>query len=883
MKSSTKFTEEIINEIADSIHKKLEYKGFSEEELNRFLSKAEHPVTEEKLPIEVSEVVRKNVLEKFNYKESFSDAVLVPISRVHDPRLHEEWYREWLKDNDESHGSFQWHRLRDYIGNELTKSLGGKKSGRIVKSIDSATGLIMRSLPNPRRKDFDYKGLVLGYVQSGKTANFTALIAKAVDAGYKIIIVLAGIHNNLRKQTQIRLDRELTGVKEIETNKTYNTVINVPGRNWERLTNYQVKDFDNKTVNPLYTYTGRKNPLLIVAKKNVHVLNKLIDYFKTAPKDTRDQMPVLLIDDEADQASIDTNANRPDINPTQTNKRIREILNLFSRRAYVGYTATPFANVLIGMNNEHLDLGFDLYPRNFIISLEEPEGYFGPSTLFQSDLSENFIVEVPDDEQTEVLGDFRMTVDLSKAIDSFLFACAIRSLRGDESQHASMLVHVSHLIKNMEIMHDKVYEYVDEIKIRLRTDSVSLANDLLEIYTKYICSCNEIIRKSGLKNKIFTFEDVLFKLNELIESIEVLNLNSKSDDSLDYSGKAVRVVAVGGGKLSRGLTLEGLIISYYLRTSSTYDTLLQMGRWFGYRGGYEDLTRIYTTKGLADSFEHLALVEQELRHEISRYEEEELTPSEMAVAIRSHQDLQVTARNKMGSARLRSTSYSNTTSQTTWLPLDNEESLRQNYTLASDFISYVKGETGFRLDHQRNAFISNSYIRGQDVLARFLSRYKFVNKEQLGGPGLDSQSLIDYITRKLDGDKNELSNWRIGIVTNKSPKENNLPVSIGGITINPIQRSRRLTESGFNVGVLTEPDHKKIGLDNSTYRPPDSALLLIYVIWKGSKAQTQNNSPLKGQRVDLFYNLDESDYNVVGLAIHFPLSPSEPHNYIGQS
>jgi hypothetical protein len=386
-----------------------------------------------------------------------------------------------------------------------------------------------------------------------------------------------------------------------------------------------------------------------------------------------------------------------------------------------------------------------------------------------------------------------------------------------------------------------------------------------------------------LKNKIFTFEDVLFKLNELIESIEVLNLNSKSDDSLDYSGKAVRVVAVGGGKLSRGLTLEGLIISYYLRTSSTYDTLLQMGRWFGYRGGYEDLTRIYTTKGLADSFEHLALVEQELRHEISRYEEEELTPSEMAVAIRSHQDLQVTARNKMGSARLRSTSYSNTTSQTTWLPLDNEESLRQNYTLASDFISYVKGETGFRLDHQRNAFISNSYIRGQDVLARFLSRYKFVNKEQLGGPGLDSQSLIDYITRKLDGDKNELSNWRIGIVTNKSPKENNLPVSIGGITINPIQRSRRLTESGFNVGVLTEPDHKKIGLDNSTYRPPDSALLLIYVIWKGSKAQTQNNSPLKGQRVDLFYNLDESDYNVVGLAIHFPLSPSEPHNYIGQS
>ena len=210
----------------------------------------------------------------------------------------------------------------------------------------------MGLLADPARKKFDFKGMVVGYVQSGKTANFTGLIAKAADAGYRLIVVFSGIHNNLREQTQVRLDKELTGVQDFPSNETFVSKPKATAR-WERLTN---ADFDFSTGHSsLFSQACQSpGPVLAVTKKNVKVMDKLIAYLAAATPEERAKMPLLVIDDEADQASIDTNANDPNTDPSKTNAKIRELLDLFPRKTYIGYTATPFANVLIDVENNCL-------------------------------------------------------------------------------------------------------------------------------------------------------------------------------------------------------------------------------------------------------------------------------------------------------------------------------------------------------------------------------------------------------------------------------------------------------------------------------------------------------------------------------------------------
>lgn len=871
-----------ILQLIQNLIDRFEHFGENQFNLDTELRELSHPVTRSPLEQAVIDTIEQGFLERIQYKRSHDGAVLIPVSIVADPRDHEEWYEEWLANHNDNTGSYYWKRLEDFLSHELTRKYGAESAGKVVRSIDEATHSTMKKLANPRRTEFSYKGLVVGYVQSGKTANFTALIAKAADAGYKLIIVLAGIHNVLRRQTQVRLDRELTGVRDIEGPDNY---ISLPGaaRNWNRLTTAH-NDFSTANLGLFANYCQLDTPSLAIVKKNVRVLDRLIDYFSQAPEELRTNMPVLIIDDEADQASVDGNANDPDSDPTSTNERIRTVLSLFPRKVYVGYTATPFANALIDMTSEHERLEDDLYPRNFIISLPEPTGYFGTTKIFRGDLSERFVEEIPD-EGNVLLRHGEMTENLSIAIDQFLISCAIRNLRNDRMRPMSMLVHVSHRINSMTIVNMIISRYIREVRGRYEDINLSetLKQQLRTVWDNYTTDSQMINTELNLSNTIPDFEQVWEELNNVFNVLQVMELNSASDDVLDYTtGDEIKVIAIGGNQLSRGLTLEGLMISYYLRASRQYDTLLQMARWFGYRQGYEDLTRVHTTEQIWGFFEHLALVEEELRSEIYRYEEEGMTPMQMAIAIRDHRNLNVTAPNKMGAARLRQTSYSGSLNQTIWFQLDNPDILRSNLNLGDSFIRNIQQEVGFTNVNGSGVYLSNEKIDGDRVLADFLNRYNFADKESTGGPGLDAEKFLEYIFRRLNDTNPELTQWSIAVVGNANPTTENTPINYGELQLNRIQRSRRHTERGYNIGVLTEPTHLTIDLADGETRSPQNPLLLLYLIWKDSRAGRQIENPLFDQRIDLYRYVSTEKIDVLGIAVVLPASRYEPNSYIGQ-
>jgi hypothetical protein len=876
------------SQLIQNLIDRFELLGEEQFQLSRELSELTHPVTRVQLSPEIVQRIENAFLDRIQYRRSHDGSVLIPVSMVTDPRGHEEWYPDWIRQNSNDTGSYYWHRLEDFLSRELTAKYGPDNAGRVVRSIDDATFRIMEKISSPRRREFSYKGLTVGYVQSGKTANFTALIAKAADAGYKLIVVLAGIHNVLRRQTQVRLDRELTGVRDIESPDHY---IMLPGaaKMWNRLTTAR-NDFSIANLGLFSTYCELETPSLAVVKKNVSVLNRLIDFVSAAPESARAAMPLLIIDDEADQASIDGNANNPDADPTATNDCIRRLLTFFSKKVYVGYTATPFANVLINMRTEHGALQDDLYPRNFIVSLPEPDGYFGSSRIFSSDLSDRFVFEIPDETNVLVRGG-RITDNLSSAIDTFLLSCAVRNLRGDRRKPMSMLVHISHRINDMGIVARLISNetsgtlgYIETLKGRYRDNSQR--NGLrthLEVSWQALTTSSEVIREQlVLTHAMPDFAQVWNELENVFQVITVLELNSSSDDTLDYTtGEEMKVIAVGGNQLSRGLTLEGLMTSYYLRASRQYDTLLQMGRWFGYRSGYEDLTRVYTTNQIWNFFEHLAMVEEELRSEIFRYEEENKTPAELAVAIRDHTTLTVTAPNKMGAGQLRQVSYSDSLNQTIWFPLDQPQILRRNLQLGSDFIANVNGNGGFSQPRRDGVYLSNNKIAAPDVL-NFLAEYSFVTRDNAVGPGLDSVKLIEYIRRRYEDQNSELRNWSVAIVGNTAPTRENPTINYGGLDINRIQRSRKYTLRGYNIGVLTESDHLNIDLAPGEERSAQNPLLLLYLVWKDSRAATFIENPTPNQRIDLYRDVATERIDLLGVAVKLPRSQFEPNSFIGQ-
>lgn len=781
----------------------------------------------------------------------------------------------WLGTLDRSKWHY-WPTLRQY----LATTKGWKASA--LRSLDDTSDRILRQLSAPDVDGFDIRGLVLGYVQSGKTASFTAVAAKAADAGYRLIIVLSGIDKGLRRQTNIRLKRELVGYSDGRPG-----AVKMPpvGQRWHEFTSEDLDgDFQPGFAN--HAALQGSQPVLIVMKKNGSVLRRLLLWLEDAPPEVRRTLPFLLIDDEADQASIDTRGSYqaendpvdPDYEPPSViNGLIRKLLITFERRAYIAYTATPFANILIPHDTTDRRVENDLYPKDFIVDLPKPSGYFGAEEFFgrmDSASGEKFgglnVIREVTVEDIVVLEQGQIPRTLGTALLDFIISGAARGQRNQGDAPATMLVHTSHLRIDQAELKRQVDEMFGELRDEWRYQRTHGIYDRLA--QRWETEYRPVIRAAHLDRDV-PFEKLEPHIGPFFEAVQVRMLNMDSGEVLDYEREPnLKAIAIGGNKLSRGLTLEGLLVSYYIRRVATYDTLMQMGRWFGFRGGYEDITRIWTTRELATWFSDLAFVEHRLREDIQVYEDQGLKPHEVGMRIWQHPALQVTSalKRRFTSNTTIAQSYSFALEQTFKYPLSRLEDLavqaEANRLSVCDLVARL-GEIDTVLSDNKGPVWTNV---GADLVMDFFRGYRIDDAAQ----SVSLPLICAYIERLVVA--GELTRWTIAVrgLGKTDPILGSVDWGLPTGSVSQVSRSRL----GFadSVGAIRDPEDEALGLntdkrgrDARAERSAQEGLLLLYPIsrYSGYKIPEGQN------RRQLF---DDPDgplaRDLVGLAISFPRS-----------
>ncbi len=574
------------------------------------------------------------------------------VSLVDTETLHDE---EWVS----RRGDINWTYSEAY--EEYLK--GERWSPAVVQSLSDVSGRILGHLQDPVDEgEWDRRGLVIGHVQSGKTANYMGVIAKAADAGYKIIIVIAGIHNNLRKQTQERIDEGFVGRSSDPTNRINVGVGNKIDYPYPAtLTNIHDDFNKNTAAQSGWRINDFTKPIILVIKKNVRTLESLHGWLKEMNAQGHGRIsdvPMLMIDDEADHASINT--NKEDIDPTRTNAMIRKILRLFAKSCYIGYTATPFANIFINPESYgDKEVHKELFPRDFVYCLDPPTTYFGPEKVFLDDDTSGTILEsIADCEDYLPLThkkDFEVAElppSLYRAINQFIIAKAIRNLRGHENKHCSMMVNISRFVVLQQLVRSlislRIKKMREAVKANYRmSDAVA---DLNEYMHALRITFIEDYGHCGV-----TWDAVKEKLFTVLDQLRSYTVNSKSDEVLDYKkyereGNCLTVIATGGLSLSRGLTIEGLCVSYMYRNTRMYDTLMQMGRWFGFRPDYDDLCKVHLSEDSINWYAHIAEASEELRQQIRIMRQANRSPEQFGLYVKAHPDsLLITAPGKMRS------------------------------------------------------------------------------------------------------------------------------------------------------------------------------------------------------------------------------------------
>lgn len=615
----------------------------------------------------------------------------------------------WIERKPEIEPMRFWRRYRTYLAEE--KNFGEKE----LDSVDEQTDTVIDRIQDPTKTGvWDVRGMVVGSVQSGKTANYTGVIAKALDAGYKIIIVLGGIHKNLRAQTQERIDEGIVGFDSqrrptngrsdyrIGVGKIISPLLGNAPSITTMTSSADNGDFTARAQSVNVSLKG--GPIIMVVKKNVSPLKNILSWLDVAAGSLGHKekgqpiegLPLLLIDDEADNASINTK-DKPaleddEINITRTNQLIRLILARFEQSAYIGYTATPFANIFIDPESERDEEGKDLFPRDFIVNVRPSSRYVGPAKVFgYSAELENGIEDATPLPVYRAVTDHQdafppkikaapheLPISMVDAVLSFVLSCAARRLRGQKKSHCSMLVHVSHYKQVQEGTRDLLDEEFGKIRRAIRYDlSSQIWRRMEELWENDFCYCTDTVRAREADERLITakWHDIAKELSVVVDKISVRTIHGTSGEFLDYGRETegLYVIAIGGNKLSRGLTLEGLSVSYFLRSTKMYDTLMQMGRWFGYREGYLDLCRLYTTDELHDWFSHVAFAEEELKREFEYMSNARLTPADYGLRVRQHPDgMLVTALNKMAHGESREVTFAGQLVQTAFFTRDAE-------------------------------------------------------------------------------------------------------------------------------------------------------------------------------------------------------------------
>ncbi|WP_449623126.1 Z1 domain-containing protein [Robertmurraya sp. Marseille-Q9965] len=656
----------------------------------------------------------------------------------------------------------------------------------IVSKTDSRTDSILDLLGDPTSPEaWDTRGMVVGSVQSGKTTNYTALVCKAIDAGVKLVIILGGHDEGLRTQTQKRINEGILGefVVEEESGEEGSLCILAKRKKEIPVVHSLTKNEQQGDFNRILSDTNIKiggDTILLVVKKNGVILKNVISWLKRnakLDKETRtpyfEDIPLLLIDDECDYYSLNT-AKEHEVK--SINGSIRKILHMFHQCSYVGYTATPYANVFIDKETSKENLkeyGPSLFPKDFIVNLAKPNNYYGPSEIFG--LAENEEEGIEKKEALPIISFVKdadtylpqghkinhkvegLPESLREAIKVFLLVCCIRIERGQVNYHNSMLVHITRF-KNIQCdVADLITDELRSIKNELKNRDSYIYNQFFKLFSEnFIPTTNKIVQQvNDQKIKIVEWKNVNNHLYDMAQIIEVRSVNSKKRQYLDYQDykeSGLNVIAVGGDLLSRGLTLEGLSVTYLLRFASAGDALVQMGRFFGYKEGYIDLCRLYTTEELVGAHIHMASIEEELKQEFDIMESRREPPEKYGLKVRMHPEgLHITAPNKRRGSKEITVSYSGTLADHTYFYKD-EEIISKNFHFFEMWISSL-GEPNDK-EHLQWGGI------GSDKILELITGY--INHPYSTKTHPDA--LQSYINQQVS--IGNLTNWTVQIMSN---------------------------------------------------------------------------------------------------------------------
>lgn len=709
--------------------------------------------------------------------------------------------------------SDDWHYWRRYV--EHLKKQG--RADQTINEIERSTLTILELLGDPLSPSVFKKGVVVGNVQSGKTSNFNGVINRAVDVGYKLIIVFSGIMDDLRVQTQDRIESDVIGWGTVVNSSQVNNGVKGVGRildfgaegirQIEAITSIET-DFNRTLQSANFSFA---NPKVLVCKKNHHVLANLIYWIATSIPEGHRQMniPLLLLDDEADNASLNNLGHKGVQYASKINGHLRALLNLFNRKSYLGYTATPFANILqdqqrgfdgdwkirYRISGEVIEKSFQLtsslFPEDFMYKIGSPNTYIGPKLLFESGREAEGEKKLPlicpiDDYAsyfpvTAKKGDILPTgipPSLIDAIDCFILSIALRLSRESHlmntpsfNPHHSMLVHISRYTSWQNETADKIKDYVQSVSQKMSLDK---PNDPESIYSYMHRQWNRFFAyevenmRSFLPSDYYDpalipkkfIEDIMELLPKAVKDIEVKAINSDRKEHLNYSlnaqGEGRKVIAVGGNRLSRGFTLEGLSINYFIRDSSYYDALLQMGRWFGYRPGYIDACRLFIDNQTRDKYNFItrAVVELEELFEVMNNQVPRRTPKDFELRIRkNHNALKITRPSILKNAKEIKFTFQNETIET-YRFLIEEQKLRCAYRDLQNLIKEFSEKNRVEDNKQRGFFTIKvdfiEFLRFLKIEKSFVSTESFVLED-----------LIKYI--ELANQHGYLKNWVIGI------------------------------------------------------------------------------------------------------------------------
>lgn len=736
---------------------------------------------------------------------------------------------DWYEDAKSNIVPTFWTRYKDYL-------IDKKHFSPSVVSVlgeDTLDRKLMNYILNPNASyphPVLRRGLIIGDVQSGKTSTYIGFICKAADAGYKVFILLTGTIESLRMQTQERVEEGFIGI-DMSAGKTGGVRVGV-GEDKKpilamALTSRKRKGDFAGDSNKIAVALSDKTAVVFVIKKQKDVLTKLRDWLVSLNADPRTgkiDIPMLMIDDEADNASINTNKSKED--PTTINKLIRELASIFTKSNYVGFTATPFANVFIDPETTEKMETQDLFPEDFIVALPTPSNYIGPNRIFAENSEfHSQLIYINDAGREEEDGfsfyfkhkkewEGELPNSITDAIYTFYLANAIRDLRGDLKDHRSMLINISRFVKVQKFIQSEVenihYKAYTAIKFNLSHNfDESMSDPIIQrLYQNW---------KKFYSSTEFSWNEIVNVLYNAIEKIQIKVVNSsRNSDKLDYpKNESLRVIAIGGLALSRGLTLEGLVASYFYRNTCTYDVLMQMGRWFGYRKNYEDLFRIWIHKSSAQWYAEIAEATDNLKDDMTVMRDLGQRPRDFGIRVRnSSAELNITAYNKMRNAtdEYEFSSYYGGIVETPYLHF-NVEAQKNNFRATQRLVADLVG-LGYAFERQSMGNGKGHYLIQNIPKARIVEYIRTLKISKYSS-NFDTRQIADFLESTAESD---IDKFDLAFMEGSATEDESMYVNLSGRKIPKVLRrnciiDRETDRLGIGQrGKLGGPGDGKVGI-----------------------------------------------------------------------